>query len=341
MNLRRLIIHEIDKQEADGGERIRIEYSEDLAENGVQALRFITELNKRYLNLRQSNGRFLAAANVAENFPEYFRAYHAGGTDEEFVAFSRRVMGTLRGYVASSAAKGGYVVFADYSDGQHYVGIFIIRNRQGSILNKARTDTTFVINETMHIDFEHLAMACRINKTLYSTGSGGYLTFINSRNVDSNFFIRWICAEELINNTDDTRKLLTILKSIDLPAGEDGRPMNQADFLNGVYKFIKDSPRGASTDLQEIGRRFYEDDSKLTSFAEEHHMILNHRFKPDSGILRQFVNIRVRAEGIDLLFPQQFLDEHKVEVYPDQGKIVINSRPLMEKIQTESQWITG
>ncbi|HWK03768.1 MAG TPA: nucleoid-associated protein [Puia sp.] len=338
MNLERLIIHEIIKVDDAAGGRVHIEYSDRPALNDTQAVRFVTELNKRYRNLRQSSGQFQSTVN---DFPNHFQAYHAGGSEEEFINFSRNTMPTLQAAVAATAAKGGYVVFADYTDVHRFIGVFLIRNRQGSSVQKGTRDTTFVINETVHIDFEHLAMACRINKNRYTLNSGGYLTFINSRNIDSQFFINWIRAEELINNTEDTRKLLKILKEIDPPLDGNGRPFAQTDFLNDVYRFIKESPRGAETDLKAIGQRFYEDENKLTSYAEEHDITLNHQFKPDGSILRQFVNIKVKADHIDLVFPQTFLDERKIEVYPNEGKIVINSRELIAAIQTERNISNG
>ena len=178
-------------------------------------------------------------------------------------------------------------------------------------------------------------MACRINKNLYTAGNCGYLTFINRRNIDANFFTNWICAEELINNMDDTRNLLKILKQVEPPADENGKPIKQLDFINGVYKFIKDTPKGTLIDLKQIGSRFYEDENKLTNFAQDGNIALNHQFKPDSTVLKQFVNIKATADNIDIAFPQQFLDEKKVELFPDDGKIVIKSPALIEKIKAE------
>ena len=78
-----------------------------------------------------------------------------------------------------------------------YIGVFLIRNTQGSILEKGQQDTTFAINETEHIDFQHLAMACRINMQRYQEGTAPYITFINTRSVDSIFFQEWIGVTDL------------------------------------------------------------------------------------------------------------------------------------------------
>jgi len=333
MDLNRLIIHEIIKGE-DQAVKVEVNFSDDLATKDVQAARFVTELHQRYQNFRQSNGKFKASTDGL--FPNLFEEYSRDYRDVDFVNFSKKAACQLREKIMASApSKGGYIVFADYVEEHHFIGIFLIRNRPGNSLQKKKTDTRYIINETLHIDFEHLAMACRINKSQYAAGNGGYLTFINRRNVDANFFTSWICAEELINNIDDTRNLLKILKQVDPPRDETGSPVRQRDFINEVYTFIKDTPRGAVIDLKQIGSRFFEDENKLTSFAQEGDIPLNHQFKPDSGILKHFVNIKARAENIDIAFPQQFLDEKKIELFPDDGKILIKSRSLIEKIKDE------
>ncbi|MBC8033238.1 MAG: nucleoid-associated protein [Chitinophagaceae bacterium] len=333
MNLNRLIIHEIIKRE-NQERKATVDLSDELAMKDPQAVKFVSELNDRYRSLRHSNGRFLEEA--AGSFPDQFERYCREFKDRDFIEFTKQTASELSEIIAANGpAKGGYIVFADYIDVQHFVGIFLIRNKAGNVLQKSKSASTYVINETLHIDFEHLAMACRINKEAHASGTDSYLTFINRRNVDSNFFTSWICADELINNAEDTRSLLKILKQIDPPVGENGQAISQVDFINAVYKFIRDTPKGDHTDLKQISAWFYDDENKLSSFAQDEQISLNHQFKPDNSILRQFVNIKAKADGIDLVFPQQFLDEKKVEIFIEDGKIVIKSFALIEKIKAE------
>ena len=169
----------------------------------------------------------------------------------------------------------------------------------------------------------------------YARGATPYLTFINTRGADSEFFKTWVGVGPLINNTEDTQSLLRILKSLPPPQGEDNKPMEPAALLNKVYTHIKNSPRGALVDLQDIGRTFYQDENALTSYAEQHDLPLNHVFRPDNVVLRKFVNIKVKADGIDLNFPQTFLDDKTIELQPEQGRIIINSPALLAAIESE------
>ena len=333
MNLDRLIIHQVIRKPAPPG-GFDLVISNRPVDLDTKAVSFISELHNRYLGIKQSNGHFLTSGNP---FFTHFKEYHQRNAEAAFVQFTQKTMPELSQAMAGTAAKGGYLVFADYTDTHRFIGIFLIRNRQGSKLEKESHASTFKINETEHIDFEHLAMACRIDMERYAKGAAPYLTFINTRGADSEFFTTWVGVGPLINNTEDTQNLLKILKSLPPPLGEDNKPMESTLLLNKVYTHIRNGPRGAQVDLQDIGRTFYQDEKALTGYAEQHRLALNHVFSPDNAVLRKFVNIKVKADSIDLNFPQTFLDEHKIELQREHGRIVIHSPELLAAIEQESR----
>ena len=53
------------------------------------------------------------------------------------------------------------------------------------------------------------------------------------------------------------------------------------------------------------------------------------------AVLRKFVNIKVKADGIDLNFPQTFLDDKTIELQPEHGRVIINSKALLTAIESE------
>ncbi len=333
MKLNKLIVHEIKKVEGQTKEAT-VESSDELLPINTESIEFIEELNKRYRNLRQTNGKFKDGKE--EKFPLHFSEFIKDPTDLSFVEFSKKTIKNLQDKIIESApAKGGYIVFADYQETQRMIGVFLIRNKKGNKLEKKANQKTFAINEAVHIDFEHLAMACRINHNLYSTNQSSFLTFINRINIDSQFFIRWICADQLINNVEDTRNLLKVLKAIELPKTEDGKEMDRGDFINEVYKEIKNTPKGENTDLKQIGLKFYDDENKLTDYAQDAEVVLNHSFKADNSILRYYVNIKAKADKIDLVFPQAYLDSEKIKINKEQNLILIESAELVDIINRE------
>jgi nucleoid-associated protein len=337
MTLDRLIIHQVIRKPAPAG-GFDLVVSNRPVDLDTKAINFVNELNNRYRGIRQSNGHFRTSGNP---FFTQFQDYHKKNEESSFVQFTRETMQELKQAMTGTAAKDGYLVFADYTDDARFIGVFLIRNRQGNKLEKASHDKTFKINETEHVDFEHLAMACRINMERYASKMTPYLTFINTRGADSEFFTTWVGVGPLINNTQDTQSLLKILKALPPPAGEDNKPMEPTVLLNKVYTHIRNSPRGAEVDLQDLGRTFYQDENALVGYAEQHKLALNHVFRPDNVVLRKFVNIKVKADGIDLNFPQTYLDEHKIELQREQGRIVIHSPELLAAIEQESRINNG
>jgi nucleoid-associated protein YejK len=338
MTLERLIIHRIIRDPAAAG-GFELVISNRQVELDAKATNFVSELHNRYRGIRQSNGNFRTTGNP---FFTQFQEYHVHTQDNIFIEFTSGTLPGLQTAMTGTAAKGGYLVFADYTvDASRYVGIFLIRNRQGSRLEHESRATTFRINETEHVDFEHLAMACRIHMGRYAGGVEPYLTFINTRGADSEFFKTWVGVGPLVDSTEYTQNLLKILKALPPPLGHNKQHKEPTAFLNEVYTHIKNGPRGVEVDLQEIGRIFYQDENALTDYAEQHGLVLDYVFKPDNAVLRKFVNIKVKVDGFDLNFPQIFLDEHKVVLQPREGRIVINSPELVKAIESEFRITNG
>lgn len=329
MQVHKLIIHEIAKEE-NQTEKADLHLSEEILKIDVAEIDFIDKLNKKYRTLRQSNGTFENEEGFHEEMKEYFRIK----SDESFLDFTTKTMRDLRPLIKRIApAKGGYVIFADYEDSGKFLGIFIVRNKTGNRLIKKEGDKSFQINYSLHVDLENLHMACRINRERYNNSETSYITFINKTNIDSQYFIYWIGASDIINDKEDTHSLLSILKSIAPPKGEDGKPISSSDFIKNVYTLIKSTPRGNYIDLKQISNAFYNDENFITDYAQDNDIQINHTFKPDNSELRKFVDIKVKSNKIDLSFPQEYVETGVISIKGNQ--IIINSEDLVAKIKAE------
>lgn len=289
-------------------------------------------MNKRYRDLRHSNGKFKDNSDTV--FKTNFVSYINQNSDAAFLSFSLESVQNLRDIIKNvSPAKGGFIIFADYEENGHFLGVFFLRNKVGNRLIKKDGDKSYSIDHTVHLDLENLHMASRINRNRYLNDESSYITFINRRNVDAKFFTGWIDATELINDKEDTKNLLLILKAIDPPLDENGNEIPTPDFIKKVYKIMKDLPRGNFVDIKQIGQTFYEDENKLTDYALDNNILLNHIFKPDSQELGKFVDIKVKYNKIDISFPQEYVETGVILVANNQ--IIINSPELANMIQIE------
>ena len=122
MELNKLIIHEIIKVE-NQTVKVDINFSDDLATKDSQAIKFVTELNNRYQNLRQSNGKFKPSARAF--FPIILRIIPGiMGTRILLILAKKQFQVYRKKYQQAQPAKGGYIVFADYVRAQISQGYF-------------------------------------------------------------------------------------------------------------------------------------------------------------------------------------------------------------------------
>lgn len=330
MKVNRIIIHEIQKKEhKDPNPPILSKSIVPIDDNSVETT---TELNDRYKNAGEARGAF--EDNAPTNFKGEFDKYLILQNDNSFLELSKSVTNELfKVLTIAKSAKGGYIVFADYESYGNFVGIFLIRNKKGSVFNIDNITKSFVINNSIHIDYEHLAMACRINKTTYQNKADSYLTFINRKNIDSQFFCKWIGATELTKDTENNKCLLKILREIDLPLDENNVKIERNDFLNQVKNYAISTPK-KEIDIREIGTMFFKDSKKIIDYASQNQMPISTIFKPKSEIFRRYTNIIVRTDKIELSFPHNYLEEKKID-FIGNDSIVIHSESLANEIREQ------
>ena len=174
MKLHQVIIHELQKQGGKTGAKLR-------SSNGLmnsdhsEVINLITELNNRYKNRNENYGIF-DEQNRTRFHDEFEQYFNDKASNERFIEFTKRVSNDLKEKVDTVApAKGGYLIFASYTEKREFLGIFLIRDTQGVILKRNSTVKTFDIGKVEHIDFEKMAMACRINLRSFSSKAERYL----------------------------------------------------------------------------------------------------------------------------------------------------------------------
>lgn len=326
MKLNRLIIHEVIKNELKLNSAT-IELSDNLLTITQNEIDFVSHLNKRYIDSRQSHGSF--KTEPTDFFANAYTRYKVSSTDLEYIDFTQNATQELMKILNLTApAKGGFLVYAEYEDYGFFSAVFLIRNRKGSKLIKS--DNVYTIAEQIHVDVDNLAMACRINNERIDNGEENYLSFINKKSEDSKFFLIWICANEIIRDKDDTKALISLLRKV-TPPKVNGVDMSHADLCDSIYDHIKNSPK-KEVSLEEIGLTFWGDTAYLLQESNNNEIIISSTFKPDNTELKKLVNLKATADSISISFPQELLND-KITVNND--IIVIKSQSLADKINSE------
>ncbi|MCP1384782.1 nucleoid-associated protein [Runella salmonicolor] len=338
ITLHRIIIHELKKEQ--GKTEATLDLSDDLTPQTADSYQMLVELEKRYSTLSQTYAVF--EQNPITNFPVYCREYVSICDNNSFIEYSKKSAKILEGIVKKIYnAKGGYLIFVEYENRDRHLAIFLVRNKKGRALSKDNKSGTFILNDSIYVDVDNLSMAGRINTSLFNSDSltpnTRYITFINKRNEDSDFFLNWFCATDKHSNKEDTRIFREIIGNIDLPSSENGqRDMDRDTFIKGVLNIIHSTPNKI-VDLRSIGEVFYGDRERLIEYANSQEKIINHEFKPDTQELKRLVVLRANADKIKLDFPLDYLRKNLVTLNEEEGQIVIKSTALLNKIISEKR----
>lgn len=329
MEIQYVIVHNISKTTGRTGATIQTS-QQVLDREDENVVKLITELNDRYRVKNQTNGIFNPAA--ATRFRPELETFLNNSDEAAFIGFTQRTAGDLRTQIDPIApARGGFLVFAQYRDYRDYVAVFFVRDTKGMLFRMQ--GGSFNINQIDHIDFEKMSMACRINQELFSTNTGRYLSFINKKtDAASKYFSSWISAADIETNKEDTRNLHELFKTLEPPLDENGRAQNKDEFLNNVYRHITSSPL-KQVNLADLSRTYFGDDAFLANEIDRQGLNINTEFKAHPGMLRRFAQIRAKANGIELNFPQNLYREiiRISDTNPDQ--IIIDSPALAREVE--------
>ena len=328
--LNHLIVHEINKEPQSS--ESNLVHSSKTVNVDDYATSLIEQVEKKFNKLTLTRGKF--EDDETNRFPIFFKEYVGNQTEPVFINFSKESAIDLNSTMRNvNLAKGGYLIYADYTCEKNYFTVFILRNIE-SYFFKRETDN-FKINPTFHLNTNDLAMACRIDKDKIN-GEERYLSFISKNNdVVSNYFVKWVSISDKIDDTTDTQRLVDIIEKIDpKPIDPDTEEeYTTDDFKKAIFKYI-DEDLNKKVDLHELGRRFYENEDKFTDCAEEHGIIINTVFKANPRILKSLIKVKIKSsDRFEVGFPYNFLhDSSKVSLNLERKMVTLKSLDLVQKL---------
>ncbi|TGE06301.1 nucleoid-associated protein [Hymenobacter fodinae] len=335
LTIKNIIVHNLHKEQFST--TTKVELSNSLLPINDSSQRLVEELNGRYTTQNRAKVTY-AKFGTGTSFPSLFSSFHSNQCEEEFISFTQNAIVELEKIISTvPAAKGGYVVFSQFENNNDYVGIYIIREKNGVLFKRDESDGSFKINDTVHIDFEKIAMGCRINNTVYGGSTGNrYLSFIDSRKDEvSKFFNEWISTDNNTDNVSDTKNLHKVLNQIDPPLDENGLPISREDLLNKAFRIIKEQSR--LVDLAQLSHALYGEPDHIATYIINSDIEMSGQFKADGKVLNKFATIKVAADNIVLSFPLKALNELVTISEEHPNLITIHSEALANKIRNENR----
>jgi len=333
MQIHRVIIHELNKP--IGKAQAKLSISKSLMDAGNEdVINLVTELNKRYRRRDEKQGVFDDKNPTV--FHDVFKKYEKEKTDDNFIEFSITSAENLRDRIEGiGAAKGGYLVFTQFDDYRSYCSVFLIRDVTGIAFRRNRTVDGFDLNKVQHIDFEKLAMACRINLQSFGDDLAKYLSFIHIKSDDlSQYFVRWISSKDTITSEEDTIKLLKALKKIPIPKPKPGEAAIDRDALiRDAHSHIKASPT-RTVNVIDMSKTLFDNEDYLTDYLFENYPEVPTEFKAHSTTMQKFIKIYAKADQIEINFhPDAFKNGAVRFDKNDESQLIITSKDLVEQIK--------
>jgi nucleoid-associated protein len=301
MKIHRVIIHELNKPIGKVGAKLSKSLSlmDATSEDVIQ---LITELNKRYRKRDEKQGIFDDANPTI--FHEVFRSFEKKKNDKNFIEFSIKSAENLRDRIEGiGAAKGGYLVYAQFDEYRNYCSVFFVRDITGIAFKRNKTVNGFDLSKVKHIDFEKLAMACRINMSTFGDDQSKYLSFIHIKSDDlSQYFVNWISSKDTVTSEEDTTKLLRALRKIPIPEAKAGEAsMEREAMIRNAHSHIKASPT-RTVNVIDMSITLFDDEDYLTDYLFENYPEIPTEFKAHSTTLQRFVRVYAKADQVELNF---------------------------------------
>ena len=305
------------------------------------SIRLTENLNDRYNKKVINRAIFRDSEENETVFSEKFKDFNSDRSEQNFIDFSKRAINSLKiDLERVPFATGGYFVFIDYSlqSNINYTACFLVRNTDGLIFIRNEETGEFRISEQFHIDFEKLAVGCRISLNAYNGNENlKYLNFITGKNEPvSDYFKDWINAYQFEDEKADSNNLIELMNVLPLPFKDDGTEMTRDEFKRSVFENIKATPNKKTVDLNTINRMFYGENNVIEEYIENNQIPISTLFNARDNIIRRLVKFDVFADNIKISFPYELFDNETIRTDPnDENLVIIRSKNLADKIRLE------
>ncbi|MCP9236736.1 nucleoid-associated protein [Lewinella sp. JB7] len=262
-------------------------------------------------------------------FPAYYQNWLEDGRRREaFVDFSRNAVTALKDNLQGVVgAKGGYLLFADYSiDEQRMLGIYMIRNTEGMVFTEEETDESLRLHTIAYLDIQHMAMAARL-----LAGPGRNVQMIRHARTQSSisqYFTDWVGIDRAETSSELTHSFLEMVEELPVPKDrETGFAMNEGDFEKALVKYAAKAPQ-QTIRVQDFDQHFYGNDKPLQDMLAEQNSPLDQGFRVDRKALRNQFYLRAGVGGISITCTKDHFRNGQIHVDEASGKITINSEEL-------------
>ncbi|TXB66250.1 nucleoid-associated protein [Phaeodactylibacter luteus] len=335
--IHRLAIHELEKAADESGARVFLSSQCTPIDEEAQAL--VDKLHDTFVRKSDTLQGYLSPPEDAL-FPGYFQLLLENGLEQAdaFLNFTRDTMNALQlSLQGVLGAKGGYLVYADYTDEatqERAIGIFLVRDTDGLSFRRGQEGAAFELNSVTYLNTDKLAMACRIFVQKFQQGQGRCVELIKHARTQkeiSEYFIQWVGLERPESSRELTQTFLDMVNELPAPVDEEtGEAMEAGRFKEQVLNFANSNPQKV-INIQEFEQEFYKNENPAQQYFQDHQIEMDNEFRFDKKALNQFYNHKASAEKLYLYFNDGHLRQGQIVVEGD--SVTIHSPELAAQVR--------
>ena len=214
-----------------------------------------------------------------------------------FVEGSKLLLSVLSAKAgAVPLATGGYVLMAQVTNSAQdtWFLVAIINNVDGSVID----DQTLEVVGAMHVDLENLRVAGRVNLTDWEKAAKDvrYIGFLKQRGEVADYFKLFLGCNELVADTEETKKLVEVLKKFAKSQGLDHKA--EEEFLKSAFNYCDErNKKDEPLSLVALSNAAWPNEpKKLQNAFVEDDVQISDGFVPDGRSIKALVRLRYKTD---------------------------------------------
>ncbi|WP_310611387.1 nucleoid-associated protein [Limnohabitans sp.] len=256
-----------------------------------------------------------------------------------FLDASKLLMGVLATKAsAAPLATGGYVLMSQVTNAANVTWfiVAIINNVDGSVID----DKTLEVIDAMHVDLENLRVAGRVNLTDWEKGDEDirYVGFLKQRGEVADYFKLFLGCDELIADTEETKKLVAALKKFAKSQGLEQKA--EEDFLQSAFSYCDERNKNDEPlSLEALSNAVWPNEpKKLQDAFVEGDVQISDGFVPDGRSIKALMRMKYKTPYWSIDIDRHALSQGYAEYSQKKGTLTLLNLPdaLKAELATET-----
>lgn len=329
-----VIIHELIKQPEMA--ECNLVLSEDRLPVTENVINMISELDGKFERRSDVLQGYLPTISGGVSMLDTYMilGYHPADIVGTTRRMSKDLQSSLNGVIG---ARGGYLVFADYTiEEQRVFACFMLRDATGLVIDH-NEDAGLNLQEVKFTDLGSMPMAVRILR-----GDGRVVQVLqpNRKSQDIGpYFLDWVSMGSSETSSELTRTFMEMVEELPIPKDRDtGFAMDESDFEASLLKYAAKQPQ-QTIRVKDFDDYYYGGQGELQKILDETDDggVLDDGFRVDQKLLRTGFYMKAKDNGISVQCTRRHVRSNVIEIDEEAGVVKIYSPELAAQLLDQQE----